>query len=292
LSYNWRDSWDWDRIKKIRRKRGIGQTRFNNSNKFYAAIVRAINTRHKTLIHEMIDNYKKDGYTFGIERRKSKTGKIYNGYLYRQKRISKGKTKEHICLKAKDLDDYRDNVLFKQAKMEVYRDKIGGWASEGLTPSEMRTFGIICDECLKYRRQQDRNPVVQKYVKQLGLKVKNRRYHIIGINSRLTIKEKKNILYAIKRSLIKQDNAHKKLVKVIQIASGGDHSERAFVGFIKNAVKESNCRHSVKYLRNYLKRHKMQNGTSSPYSILKSREIKWVAEEIIWIDKKLKNYPF
>jgi hypothetical protein len=291
LSYNWRDSWDWDRIRKIRQKKGIGKTRFNSSNKFCAAIVRAINTRHKTLIHEMIDNYKKDGHTFGIERRKSKTGKIYNGYLYRQKRISKGETKEHICLKAKDLDDYRDNVLFKQAKMEVYRDKIGGWAGEGLSPSEMRTFNIIRDECLKYRRHQDRNPVIRKYVKQLGLKVKNRKYHIIGINARLTIKEKKNILRAAKKALIKQDNAHKKLVKIIQIASRGDHSERAFVGFIKNAVNESNCRHRVKYLRNYIKRHKMQN-PCSPYSILISREMKWVAEEIIWIDKKLKNHPF
>ena len=71
------------------------------------------------------DNYKKDGYTFGVERRKSKTGKIYNGYLYRQKRNINGKTREHISLKAKNLDDYRDNVLLKQAKLEVFRDKMG-----------------------------------------------------------------------------------------------------------------------------------------------------------------------
>jgi hypothetical protein len=78
----------------------------------------------------MIDNYRIDGYTFGVERRKSKTGKVYPGYLYRQERNVNGKLKEHISLKAKDLDDYRDNVLLKQAIMEVFRDKIGGWIRE------------------------------------------------------------------------------------------------------------------------------------------------------------------
>lgn len=172
LTYNWRDSWDWDRIKKIRKKKGIGQTRYDHSDKFYSAIERAVKTRHKTLIHEKIDNYKTDGYTFGVERRKSKTGKIYNGYLYRQKRNVNSKSKEHISLKAKSLDDYRDNVLLKQAKIEVYRDKMGGWAGEGLTPSEIETFHTISNEYRRYRKQDDRNPVIVRYINQLGLKVK------------------------------------------------------------------------------------------------------------------------
>lgn len=92
------------------KKNRIGRVRFN------AAINRAIKTRHKTLIREMIDNKRIDGYTFGVECRKSKTGKIYGGYLYRQKRNVNGKDKEHISLRAKNLDDYRDRVLLEQAK--------------------------------------------------------------------------------------------------------------------------------------------------------------------------------
>jgi hypothetical protein len=294
LIYNWKLSWDWDRIKKIRRQKGIGQARPENPDKFYAAIERAVKTRHKTLIHEMIDNYKKDGYTFGVEHRKSKTGRIYNGYLYRQKRNVNGKTKEHICLKAKDLDDYRDNVLLRQARMEVYRDKVGGWAAEGLTPSEMETFRTLSGECLKYRRQLNREPVRQKYIKQLGLKVKNRKYCIIAINNRLTIQKTKNILKAAKKALAKQEKAHKKFMEIIEIALNEDHSPRAFISFIRNILRESKCRNRVKDLQNYIKRCIEQDSgnNSSLYSILKPSEIKCIAEEIIWINKKSTNSTF
>ena len=294
MNYDWKDSWDWDRIRKIRRQKGIGQARPENPDKFYAAIQRAIKTRHKTLIHEMIDNYKKDGYTFGVERRKSKTGKVYNGYLYRQKRNVNGKIKEHLCLKAKDLNDYRDNVLLKQAVMEVYRDKVGAWAAEGLTPSEMETFRTLSNECLKYRRQQNRNPVMQKYIEQLGLKVKSRKYCIIGIGNKLTIQKKKNILRAAKKALTKQDEAHEKLMKVIKIALNGDHSPNAFISFIRNIIRESKCRNRVKDLQNYIKRciEQRSGNNSSLYLMLKPSEIKWVAEEIIWISKKSANRTF
>jgi hypothetical protein len=294
LNYDWKDSWDWDRIRKIRRQKGIGQARPENPDKFYAAIQRAIKTRHKTLIHEMIDNYKKDGYTFGVERRKSKTGKVYNGYLYRQKRNVNGKIKEHLCLKAKDLNDYRDNVLLKQAVMEVYRGKVGAWAAEGLTPSEMETFRTLSNECLKYRRQQNRNPVMQKYIEQLGLKVKSRKYCIIGIGNKLTIQKKKNILRAAKKALTKQDEAHEKLMKAIKIALNGDHSPNAFISFIRNIIRESKCRNRVKDLQNYIKRciEQRRGNNSSLYLMLKPSEIKWVAQEIIWISKKSANRTF
>jgi hypothetical protein len=291
LTYNWRENWDWNRIKKIRKKKGIGQTRYDISDKFYRAIQRAIKTRHKTLIHEMIDNYKKDGYTFGVERRKSKTGKIYNGYLYRQKRNIHGKDKEHISLKAKDLHDYRDNVLLEQARMEVFRDLAGGWANEGLTPAEKKTFDVISNEYLRHRRQNDRNPVIEKYIKQLGLKVKNRKHGITAIK-RLTIQEKKNILKAAKKAIMKQDKARKKLIEVIEIALNGDQSKNAFIGFVRNIIRESKCRHRVKDLQDYIKLSIEHNGNNSIYSILKPSEIKWVAEEIIWINKKLKNRSF
>jgi hypothetical protein len=102
------------------KKKRIGRVRLN------AAINCAIKTRHQTLIREMIENKEIDGYTFGVERRKSKTGKIYGGYLYRQKRNVSGRAKEHISLGAKNLDDYRDRVLLEQAKQEVLKDLVDG----------------------------------------------------------------------------------------------------------------------------------------------------------------------
>jgi hypothetical protein len=83
-----------------------------------------------------------------------------------------------------------------------------------------------------------------------------------------------------------------KLRKIIEIISRGDHTESVFIGFIRNVIRESKCRHRTKGLRNYIKQHKIQYGTNSPYSILKPAEMKRVAEEIIWIDKKLKKHAF
>jgi hypothetical protein len=218
---------------------------FKYTDKLHLAIERAVKTRHKTLIHEMIDNYKADGYTFGVEHRKSKTGKIYN-YLYRQKRNINGKTKEHISLRAKDLDDYRENVLLKQARIEVLGDKLAGWAGERLTPSELQTFNAISNECLRHRNLDDRNPVIQRYIKQLGLRVINRRYGTIDIAENITIPKEKNILKAAKKALTKQIKSRNKLIKIMDRVLKGDHSDGAITSFIKNIVKESKCRNSVK----------------------------------------------
>jgi hypothetical protein len=50
---------------------------------------RAINTLYINLCKWEIDDKIKDGYTFGIERRKyKKGGKVYNGYLYRHTEAS------------------------------------------------------------------------------------------------------------------------------------------------------------------------------------------------------------
>lgn len=259
-------------------KNGIGRVRYN------AAIDRAIKTRHKTLIHEMIDNKKIDGYTFGVERRKSKTGKIY-GYLYRQKRNVNGKAKEHISLRAKDIDDYRDNVLLEQAKQEVFKD-IGGWGEEGLTRSEMKTFHTLKNECLRNRKQDDRNPIAERYIKQLGMKVRNRRYGIIT-SAYMTIEKQKKILKAAKKASDKWDESHKKLMIIIGSVLNRDHSPREF---IKNVVRESKCRNSVKKLQQYIDQL-IARDSNSPYSILKPEEVKWVAEEILWRYKSEK-VPF
>jgi hypothetical protein len=157
---------------------------------------------------------------------------------------------------------------------------------------EEKTLNVILVEYLSHPRQDDRNPVIQKYIKRLGLKVKNRKFGITGINKALEIQEKKNILKAAKKALIKQDKIRKMLREIISIASKGDHSRNALVSFIRNAIKESKCRHRVKALRNYIKQRIMQDGASTPYSILTSREIRWVAEEMIWVDKRMKGLPF
>jgi hypothetical protein len=252
----------------------------------YTSIERAIDTRHRTLIHEMIDSMKAEGYTFGVESRRSKTGKIYNGYLYRQKRNVNGK-REHLCLKARDLDDYRNNVLFEQAKREVFQDNLGGWADEGLTRSERKTFDTLLKECLRYRKQDDRNPVVQRYVKQLGLTVKNRRYGFINADS-IPIERRKNILKAAQKALNKWDKSHRKLMKIIGIVLGPGCSSIDFSNFFKKLVKESKCRNNVKRLENYINRCREQ-GDNSPYSILEPSEVKPVAQEILWISMKSLN---
>jgi hypothetical protein len=260
---------------------GIGRIRYSS-----AAVDRAINTRHKTLIHEMIDDKKIDGYTFGEERRKSKTGKIYGGYLYRQKWNVNGKAREHISLKARDLEDYRDNVLREQAKQEVFKD-MGGWGEEGLTLSEMKTFHTLKDECWRIRKQDDRNPVAQRYIKQLGLKMKNRRYRIITSDG-MIIEKQKNILKAAKKALDKRDKSRKKLMRITDFALNRDYSPREFIDFMKNVVLESKCRNNVKMLQQYIDSLIARDG-NSPYSILKPSELKSVAKEILWIGK---SQPF
>ena len=158
----------------------------------------------------------------------------------------------------------------------------------------METFRTLSNECLKYPRQQDRNLVKQKYIKQLGLKVKNRKHAIIGIDSRLTVQKKKNILRAAKKALNKQDNAHRKVMKIIDIALNGDHSPIAFLNFIRNTITQSKCRYRVKDLQSYIKRCIRQDSgnNSSLYSMLEGSEIKWIAEEFIWISKKSANRTF
>jgi hypothetical protein len=255
----------------------IGRVGYN-----YASIKRAINTRHKTLIHEMIDNKKAEGYTFGVERRTSNTGKIYDGYLYRQKRNINGKDKEHISLKARNLDDYRDNVLLEQAKKEVFTDTMGGCANEGLTRSELKILATLCDECLTYCKRDDRNPIAERYIKQLGLKVKNRRYSTITIRP---IKEKKKIIKAAQKALKKWDRSHRKLMLIIGSVLNRRYSPTDFANFIKNVVKESKCRNNVKRLQSYIHRCR-ERDSNSPYLILKPSEVKIIAEEVLWINKK------
>jgi hypothetical protein len=260
-------------------KNGIGRIRYN------AAINSAIKTRHKTLIHEMIDDKKHDGYTFGAERRKSKTGKNYC-YLYRQKRNVNGKAREHVSLKAKDLNDYRENVLLNQAKLEVLKD-LGGWGEEGLTRSEKKTFHTLTAECLK--RKDDRNPVAERYIKELGMKVKSRKRGLIASRG-MTIEKQKNILKAAKKGLDKWDKSYEKLKMIIDLALNGDYSSTEFEEFIKNVIRESACRNSVKKLQAYINQHIARN-SNGHYSKLKPPEVKWVAEIILWISRKLK-VPF
>ena len=119
---NWKDSWDLKLLNQkrkepfderfidlmIKRNRAVkarDRKRVNDIDRRLRATKRrkeerAINTLYRNLCKWEIDYKIKDGYTFGIERRKyKKAGKIYNGYLYRQKRID-GR-KEHICLSQK-----------------------------------------------------------------------------------------------------------------------------------------------------------------------------------------------
>jgi hypothetical protein len=262
------------------RKKGTVRVRYN------AAINRAINTRHKTLIHELIDNKKIDGYTFGVERRQSRTGKPYS-YLYRQKRNVNRKTKEHIYLRAKNLDDYRDNVLLEQAKQEVLKD-IGGWADEGLTRSEKKTFDMLANECLGYRKQNDRNPIAERYIKQLGIKVRAQRYGLITSNN-MAIEKQKKILKAAKKALDKWEKSHKKLMMIIGSLLNYDYNYVGYTGLAEHIVRESKCGGNVKKLQQYIS---LTRNSNSHYSLLKSSEVRSVAVEILWMSKKPRRYTF
>ena len=258
------------------KKDGIGRIRYN------AAINRAIETRHRTLKHEMIDDKINEGYTFGVERRKSKTGKIYC-YLYRQKRNVNGKAKEHISLRAKDLDDYRVRVLREQAHKEVLKN-IGGWAEEGLTQTERKTFKILSDECQNNPKIDDRNPIAERYIKQLNMKVKGRGRYITSYN--MPIEKQKRILRAAKKALNKWEKSQRKLMMIVQSTFSRSYNSEEFADFIENIVRESKCRNSVKKLRQYIAQIIAQNG-NSPFSILKPSEVRPVAMEILWISKHL-----
>jgi hypothetical protein len=231
----------------------------------------------------MIDYKEIEGYTFGVEGRKSKTGKIYGGYLYRQKRNVNGKAKEYISLRAKNLDDYRDRVLLEQAKQEVLKD-LGGWGEEGLTHSEMKTFNILKEECLRNRKRDDRNPIAERYIKQLGMKLRSRRHYFITSNN-MTVDRRKKILKAAKKALDKWEKSHKKLMTIIDSALNMNHSPEQFINFIKNLTRQSKCGNNVKKLQKYINEIISRNG-NSPYSILKPSEVRLLAVEILWINKK------
>jgi hypothetical protein len=188
--------WDYPRIQKIRKKKGLV-----SSDKHYRGIINAINTRHKTLITENITNLLIDGWTFGIER--SKKGKNRKNYLYfyRQKRIKGTKNKhERVYLEAKDEDDYRNRVLRNQARREVFNNSMGGWSSEGLTPAENRIMDIIVAEVVLPKKLRD--PIISIYIKQLGLRIKSKKYGITAIRA-MSIHKKKNILDSARKVFVK-----------------------------------------------------------------------------------------
>jgi hypothetical protein len=229
----------------------------------------------------MIDDKIKEGYTFGVERRKSKTGKDYC-YLYRQKRNVHGKAKEHISLRAKDLDDYRDRVLFDQARQEVLKE-IGGWAEEGLTNSERKIYKFLRDECRRNPKVDDRNPIAKRYIKQLEMTIRGRGRYVTS--APIPIEKQKKILRAARKALDKWEKSHRKLMMIIQSTFNGSYNPEEFAIYIESIVRESKCRNSVKKLRQYIAQIIARNG-NSPYSILKPSEVRPVAMEIIWISKQ------
>ena len=138
---------------------------------------RMIERHHKLLIHTNIHLKYKEGYRFTVERRRV-NNKTYS-YLYRQKGRDKSQNREHTYLRSKDLLDYRNRVLFEQAKDEMYK-KVGiRRVTADLTPSERRTLDsifrvyeqyVLAKRMLKRRK---RNPIIERYRKRLGLQLIN-----------------------------------------------------------------------------------------------------------------------
>jgi hypothetical protein len=192
-SKNWyKSDYYYTRLEKIRKKKHKGTARPGTS-EYYRRLKDSIAKVHKNLIRENITDLKAEGWTFGVESSKSK-GKEYSKFK-RQRRIKGTKNKhERVYLKAKDEDDYRNRVLRDQAKLQVFNNLASGWVSEGLTASEGATLDIIINEF----QSKTRNPIVMGYARQLGLRVRSKKYGFTSVR-RMPLQEKKNILKAARK---------------------------------------------------------------------------------------------
>jgi hypothetical protein len=171
------------------------------TSEYYRRLRSSINKVHNNLIRDNITNLKDEGWTFGIE--SVKRGEKNYHYFYRQRRIKASKNKhERVRLDAKDEDDYRNRVLRNQANQQVFNNLAHGWAAEGLTPSEDKTLEIIQMEA--YKRKRDRNPIIQEYIKQLGVQVHSWKYSISGVSWKIKSQQKKNILKAAAKCFKRQ----------------------------------------------------------------------------------------
>jgi hypothetical protein len=253
----------------------------------YRKEVRAVNTLYRNFCKWEIDDKIKEGYTFGVERRKyKKSGKVYNGYLYRQKRIN-GK-KEHICLRARNLEDFRENVLWDRAQEQVFGDR---WVLRDLSPSEIDTFRIIESETTRHKNY-DRDPIIERYRKQLGMKCR-RKKHGINLEYATTtkshsIQERKRLLQAARKAIAKQREVDNKIVEIGIKSGEGNGSLHSRNSFIRSLISESRCRHSTEALKDYIKLQ-IEEKPYSVYSILKPNELGLFAERAIWLHKKLQS---
>jgi hypothetical protein len=230
---NWKDSWDLELLNQkrkapfderfidlmIKRKRAVkagDRKRVSEIDRRLWATERgkeerAINTLYRNLCKWEIDYKVRDGYTFGIERRNyKKASKVYNGYLYRQKRIN-GK-KEHICLRAKSLQDY--------------------------------TFNDIEHETIQYKKN-DRDSIVEKYRRQLGMKCsRTGRRTLRGYRTHTTAKsqsihERKRILQAARKAFAKQKVVDTKIDEIGMRIGESNFSQDIHYHFIDSLIKES-----------------------------------------------------
>jgi hypothetical protein len=224
----WRDQWDWKRIRKLKKtpyERALLDMRiamYNIGNKFN--MVRdqdkAIRKAQKALLpfelreiekiekeleqKELLEpfNTKKKDKRWKViyEHKDNDTNRTY---ISKQKRIKGKLVKKYL---GKDWYAIRRKIKDK-ALFQVWGET---WSGYGLTPLEMNTFHYLVGEVSNYPRKKDirfRNPMLQKYIEQLGIKrIKLSNDRSCILSSHMNIEKKKRIL----------DNARKAINKYLK----------------------------------------------------------------------------
>lgn len=220
-------------IKKINKK--IHDKRLLND-------VRASEILHKNMIKQEIVYPKKERHSFGFERKEKSS---FKKYYVRQKRVEGVKQKTYL---GKDLDDFIDK-LRNESHEQVWGDN---WALHGLSPYEVKIFKFLENE-LDYRKE-DRDPLVEVYIKQLGMyKRVIGRKRFTFINSDMTVERKKQILNAARKAFVKHLNICEKIVEIASNANIG-RTVKDFIEFWDSVViKPDGKRRNLRGLENYLK---------------------------------------
>ncbi|MGH9982707.1 MAG: hypothetical protein ACRD8W_01975 [Nitrososphaeraceae archaeon] len=261
---------------KKARKRMKDIKRRLNDRKLKAEL-KAIDTVHKNL-KKQIEYEKKLGMTFSFEKRNGQK------YLYRQKR---GQRHEYV---AKDWEDL-DNKQHLIATTQVWEQSV----LKHLSLSEIDTLHIIEKEIYRHSRAKNRDPLIEKYRKQLGLSIRcialhgsnkitrvNSSHKIIYIN-KVSVEEVKNTLRAARKALIRRGNVDKKLEAIAICMGEGEDTPQNIENFIVFLMKEigfkqETVNHAVRALENYINRDILRRPETSMYKVLEPIEVRIFSE--------------
>jgi hypothetical protein len=251
----WKDQWDWKRIRDLKKtpyERALLDLRiamYNLDNRFTTLTTRKERERairkaqrallpyelkeidkiekdleRKELLEPFNSNKKKDKWSVVYER-KNKDGSRRT-YISKEKRIGGKLVKEYL---GKNWSDIRRKITEK-ATLQVWGET---WAGYDLTPWQMKIFRALAQEVIDLPRKRDvknRNPVLQKYIEQLGMTcVKAGGKHWCVLSKHMNIKDKKRILDSARKAIKKTgyiEHKEPELPKIVVV-----NNKRVFVHY-------------------------------------------------------------